>query len=183
MAPERDSRIAIDPARATDVDDIPRFSVLDSEIRRRGSDELERGGVVQCDDGIPLLVRHLCGSLPQSALAVPQGQLLISKPGKRKSCSCLTCGGGGIVGGVRNLMDDAVPCETGVVDNDMDLPLPKHRRLLHQLVDVVRIQHIARDCDCFAAALVDFLRYGLRLGYTKYPQRSASIIPNQKVPS
>ena len=52
-------RIAVDATGATDVDDISGLSILDTEIRRCSSDELERCGVVQCDYCLPLLVCHL----------------------------------------------------------------------------------------------------------------------------
>ncbi len=51
--------VAIDTTGAADVDDIPRLPVLDSEVGRSGSHELERSSIMQGDDGIPLLVCHL----------------------------------------------------------------------------------------------------------------------------
>ena len=58
-----DIRVAIDPARAADVDDVPGLAVLDAEVGRRGSHELEGRGVVQRDDRVPLLVCHLYSHL------------------------------------------------------------------------------------------------------------------------
>lgn len=45
--------------RARDVDDVPGLSILDPEVRCCGSNDLERRGTVQVDNGVPLLVRHL----------------------------------------------------------------------------------------------------------------------------
>lgn len=51
--------IAIDATSATDVDDVPWLSVLDSEIWRGGSNELEGCGIVEGNNRVPLLVCHL----------------------------------------------------------------------------------------------------------------------------
>lgn len=51
--------VAIDATGAADIDDAPRLPVFDSEIWRSGSHELERSSIVEGNDGVPLLVRHL----------------------------------------------------------------------------------------------------------------------------
>lgn len=51
--------VAIDTTGAADIDDVPRLPVLDAEIGRRGSHELERSSIVEGNDGVPLLVCHL----------------------------------------------------------------------------------------------------------------------------
>lgn len=51
--------VAIDATGAADIDDVPRLPVLDSEIGRSGSHELERSSIVEGNDGVPLLVCHL----------------------------------------------------------------------------------------------------------------------------
>lgn len=61
------SRVAIDATGTADIDYIPRLSILDSEVRRRGSDEFERCGVMQRNDCVPLFVCHLYAA---SSLAV-----------------------------------------------------------------------------------------------------------------
>ncbi len=57
--------VAIDTTGAADIDDVPRLPVLDAEIGRSGSHELERSSIVEGNDGVPLLVCHL-----QSMLSV-----------------------------------------------------------------------------------------------------------------
>jgi len=52
------SRVAVDAARAADVDDGSGFAVFEAEIGRRGADEAEGGGRVQREDCGPLLVAH-----------------------------------------------------------------------------------------------------------------------------
>ena len=54
-----DVRFPVDAAGAADVDDVTGFAVLDAEKGGGSADELEGCGVVQSDDGFPLLVRHL----------------------------------------------------------------------------------------------------------------------------
>ena len=53
------SRISGRSTRAADVDDIPRLAILDPEIGRSGSDELEGSRVMNLQNGLPLLVGHL----------------------------------------------------------------------------------------------------------------------------
>lgn len=53
------ARIAIDAARARNVDDVPRLTVLDSKVWRRCPHQPEGRCAVQVQDCIPLLVRHL----------------------------------------------------------------------------------------------------------------------------
>ena len=52
-------RFSVDPTGGTYVDDVSWFPIFDSEIGGCGSDELERGGIVEGDDCVPLFVCHL----------------------------------------------------------------------------------------------------------------------------
>ena len=52
-------RVAVDAAGAADVNDVSGLAVFDSEIRGCCSYEFEGRGVVESEDGIPLLVCHL----------------------------------------------------------------------------------------------------------------------------
>jgi len=133
-----DVRVPVYPARTADVDDIPRLAVLDSEIRRRGSDEFEGSGVVECDDRVPLLVCHL---YPRQV--------------RRGNSSVMEYTS-------IYLVDDAVPCEPGIVDDDMDLPISELCRFLHQRVDVRAVEHISRYGNCASARFVDLLGYRFR---------------------
>jgi len=44
-------------------------------------------------------------------------------------------------------MNDTIPRIPGIVDNNMDLPVPKIRCRLHQPLEVVIVRDIARDKD------------------------------------
>lgn len=57
--------VAVRAARRGDVDDVARLPVLDAEVRRRRTDQLEGRAGVQVEDRVPLLVRRLvaCASL------------------------------------------------------------------------------------------------------------------------
>ncbi len=101
----------MDAGCTADIDDTARGAVLDAKIRRRGAHELEGRGVVEREDGIPLLIRHL--------------------------------------------VDDAVPGEPRVVDDDMDLAPAELRGLVDEGVDVGCVEHVARDGEGFAAGGVD----------------------------
>jgi len=48
---------------------------------------------------------------------------------------------------VGRLVNDTVPCESGVVDNNMDLAIAKLCRLLYQLLNVLSAEHVTRDGD------------------------------------
>lgn len=52
-------RIAVDAARAADIDDHARLLVLHAEIRRRSAHQSEWRSVMHCQHGIPLLISHL----------------------------------------------------------------------------------------------------------------------------
>lgn len=52
-------RIAVDTARAADVDNHPGLLVLDAEVRRCGTYQAEWRCVVHGQHGVPLLIRHL----------------------------------------------------------------------------------------------------------------------------
>lgn len=60
-------------------------------------------------------------------------------------------------------MYHAVPGVAGVVNYDMDLPVSKIRSFLHELVDVVVVQHIARYGYGATTGLIDLVRYILCL--------------------
>jgi len=49
----------MDTTGTTDIDDISRFPIFDSEVRRCGSYELEGCSLVYGEHSLPLFVRHL----------------------------------------------------------------------------------------------------------------------------
>lgn len=49
----------MDSTGAADIDDDALLAVLDAEVRGGELDELERGGGVDSDHGVPLLIREL----------------------------------------------------------------------------------------------------------------------------
>lgn len=57
---------------------------------------------------------------------------------------------------VRDLMDHSIPCETGVVDDDVDLSTSELGRLLYESVDVFVIEHVACDGDGSTSRGIDF---------------------------
>lgn len=109
----------MDSARTADIDDTPTFTVLDAEVRRRGAYELERSGVVQREDGIPLFIRHL--------------------------------------------MNHAIPSESRIIDNDMDLASAELGCFLDELVNVGGGEYVAGYGEGFSACVVDGL--GDRVGF------------------
>ena len=106
-----DSLLAVRSRGAADVDDTPWLSVLDAEERRRRPHQLERGRVVQGEDGLPLLVGHF--------------------------------------------VDDCVPCEPGIVDDDVDLAATKFCALLHQLIYMLGIQHVTGHINGLSSGTID----------------------------
>ena len=66
---------------------------------------------------------------------------------------------------ITDFMYNSVPREAGVVDNNVYLPTPELRCLLHQLVDMFRIQHIPRHGNGAATRLFDFLDDALGFRY------------------
>lgn len=58
-------------------------------------------------------------------------------------------------------MDNTIPCETCIVDNDMDLALAKLGSLLDQGLEVGVVEHIAGNSQCLASITVD------RVGYSR----------------
>jgi len=65
------ARVAVQPARRRDVDDVARLAVLDAEVGRRRADQLERRAAVQVDDRVPLLVGCAVDhSVPREACVV-----------------------------------------------------------------------------------------------------------------
>lgn len=51
-------------------------------------------------------------------------------------------------------MNDAVPCKSRIVHNDMDLAVAKIRRLLDQRLDVFIVQDVADHGQCASCASV-----------------------------
>jgi hypothetical protein len=66
---------------------------------------------------------------------------------------------------VRHLVDDAVPCVAGIVDDDVDLAVAKVGRFLDERLDVGVVEHIAADCNGAAAVSFDLVDDGLRFLY------------------
>lgn len=62
-------------------------------------------------------------------------------------------------------VDNSVPGETSVVDDDVDLAIAKLGSLLHQGLEVVLIQDVASDSNSAATGLVDRLCDSSGLGY------------------
>ena len=60
-------------------------------------------------------------------------------------------------------MDDTIPGEAGIVDDDMNLAIPKFSGLLDQFPDMVVIKHIASHGDGFSAAGPNLINYLLSL--------------------
>ena len=52
-------------------------------------------------------------------------------------------------------MNDTIPGEAGVVNDDMDLSITEVCRLLDEFIDVGIVQHVARDGDGATAVRVD----------------------------
>lgn len=60
-------------------------------------------------------------------------------------------------------MNDAVPCVSCIVDDDMDLAVSKLRCLLDQSLDVGVVEDVAADGDGLAAILLNVVDYGFSL--------------------
>jgi len=60
-------------------------------------------------------------------------------------------------------MNNSIPGESGIVHDDVDFPISKFCRLLDKFVYVLVIEHVAGNCKCTTAMLVDVLSNGLRL--------------------
>lgn len=61
-------------------------------------------------------------------------------------------------------MYDPIPGEASIVDNDVYLPTSKLCCLVHQLIDMLRIQHVAWDGNGCSTSLLDFLDHTLGFG-------------------
>lgn len=109
----------MDTTCTTDIDDIPRFPVFHSEIRRCSSYELEGCRLVYSEHSLPLFICHLSISL------------VSSMPIKASSPA--------IIASSEDLVDNPVPGEPRIVDNDVDLPTTKLRRFLYKFIDIFRI--------------------------------------------
>ena len=51
-------------------------------------------------------------------------------------------------------MNNPIPSKPGVINNDMDLPSTKLCCFLHQRVNILGVEHVARDCDCSLVIIV-----------------------------
>ncbi len=105
----------------TNVDDISQLPIFHSEVRRCGSYELEGCSLVYGKHSLPLFVRHLWIKLVSSmhVRVYMSSSLAIARR--------------------RDLVDDPIPSEPRIIDNDMDLPTTKLRRFLHKIIDVFGI--------------------------------------------
>lgn len=59
----------------------------------------------------------------------------------------------------RYLVNDAVPGESGIVDDDVYFAAAKLASLLDERVDVFVVKHVSSYCDGAATILVDLLGY------------------------
>ena len=97
------------------------------------------------EDGFPLLIGHL------REYTVSDAFFVLGFPFRE------TGGKGGIV----NLVYNTIPSKPRIINDNMNLPASKLRRLLNQLIDIFRIQHISGYGNGSAACLGDFLDDGL----------------------
>ena len=65
---------------------------------------------------------------------------------------------------VGHFVDHAVPSEAGVVDDDVNLAFAEFSCFGYERVDVLSVEHIAWNGDCFASCIVDLLSYGVGFG-------------------
>jgi hypothetical protein len=63
------------------------------------------------------------------------------------------------------LVEDGIPGESGIVDNDVDLAVAEFGSLLDELWDVGVVEEITWNGNGRATGGVDFLCYILGLGY------------------
>lgn len=117
------SGVAVHSGGGRDVDDVAGLAILDAEVGGGSPDELEGGGVVDSEHGLPLLVGDLVHVSTCLWLLLPS---VYVAPGG--ACYSRTY-----------LVDNSVPSETSVVDDNMDLAISKLGRLLHQGLQVVII--------------------------------------------
>jgi len=129
-------------AGGRDVDDVARLAIFDAEIRRSCSDELEWGSAVKSDNGVPLLVSGLCKTL---AWSLPRRKAQLA-----------------------NLMDDSVPCESGIVHNDMDLAIPELCRFFQKFRNILVVQHVSRNGNSLTTFTTDLLRHILSFLYEPF---------------
>ena len=62
------------------------------------------------------------------------------------------------------LVYHSVPSEASIVDDDVDLARSKFRGFLHQLVNVLCVQHVARYGGCLTTGVIDGFCDCIRLG-------------------
>jgi hypothetical protein len=60
---------------------------------------------------------------------------------------------------VRHLVDDAIPCVAGVVDDNVDLAASELSGLGNKRLDVGVVEHVACDSQGATTRLVDFRSY------------------------
>lgn len=80
---------------------------------------------------------------------------------------------------VRHLVDDAVPCVPGIVNDDVDLAAAELCGFLDEIRNVCIVEDIAGDRDSSAAALVDLICY--RLCFLYYLSAGSTIKPARNV--
>lgn len=65
---------------------------------------------------------------------------------------------------ITNLVNDRVPCESGIIDYNVYLSVAKLSSLLHQAINVVLIRDISDNGDgSFGAASIEVVYYIVRL--------------------
>ena len=72
-----------------------------------------------------------------------------------------------------HLVYNAVPSIAGIVDYNVDLALAKFGRFLHELTDVLVLEHITGYCNGTATVSIDCLRNSFRLRWRTYQRRPA----------
>jgi hypothetical protein len=117
------SGVAVHTGGGGDVDDVARLAVLDAEVGGGSADELEGGGVVDREHGLPLLVGHLAHVSACLWLLLPSIDVAPRAAVYWRAY----------------LVDNSVPSEASVVHDDMNFAISKLCRLLHQVLQVVLI--------------------------------------------
>lgn len=137
--------------RRGDVDDGPGLAVLNAEVWCGGTGDLEGRTTVQGKNRVPLLVGCL------------RKVRLVSNLCTWPSTNCGP-----------NLVENTVPGETCIVDNDVDLAIAELGRALDQLVDICVVQQVAGHGQRTSARLVDLLCDLLRLFWSA----ASAIVPH-----
>ena len=130
----------MNPRRRADVDDHSRLLVFHAEVGSCCADQFEGRCSVDGEHCVPLFIRHLDHVISIHNLYLffifpfylSVSFYLYQEKGKRKEEK-------------KYLMNNPVPRKPSIIDNNMDLPTPKLRRLLDQLRDVRVVEHVAGD--------------------------------------